>query len=72
MFIRLLGLKSFDSPKRPLAHKQVFFSIIFGGVRFISITTITPTTYLGSWALVISIIIVTYLWLINAPSFLKP
>jgi hypothetical protein len=32
MFWRLLGPRSFDSPKRPLAHKQTSFPITFSGV----------------------------------------
>jgi hypothetical protein len=61
VFGRLLGLKYFDSPKRLLAHKQAFFPIIFAGVGFISTFTITPTTYLRSWALVALVIVVRFM-----------
>jgi hypothetical protein len=37
------------------------FPITFGGVKFISTSTITPTTYLKSWALVVSIIIARFM-----------
>jgi hypothetical protein len=52
----LLGPRSFDSFEGPLAHKQASFPITLDGIGFILTTTITPTTYLGSWALVVSII----------------
>jgi hypothetical protein len=51
----LLGIGFFDSLKGILIHKQDFFLILFGGIGFISITTIGPITYLGNWALVILI-----------------
>jgi hypothetical protein len=47
MFGCILGARSFDSPGRPLARKQAFFSITFGDVRLILTSTIAPTTYLG-------------------------
>jgi hypothetical protein len=56
-----LGLRSFDNPKGPLALKQVFLPITFDGIELISIATITPTTYLGSWALVASIMVVRFM-----------
>jgi hypothetical protein len=56
MFGCLLGLGSFESPERPLTHKQASLPITFGGVRLILTSTITPTTYLNSWAFVVSII----------------
>jgi hypothetical protein len=56
MFGRLLGPRSFDNPEGPLAYKQVFIPITFSGIEFIPTTTIVPTTYLGSWAFVTSII----------------
>jgi len=37
------------------------FPITFGGVKLISTSTITPTTYLKSWALVVSIIIARFM-----------
>jgi hypothetical protein len=55
MFGHFLGLISFDSSKRPLAYKQVFFPIAFGGIVFILTTTIIPTIYLKSYAIVASI-----------------
>jgi hypothetical protein len=71
MFGRLLGLGSFDSPERPLAYKQTSLPIPFGGVMFISTSTITPTTYLGGWTLVTLVIVVRFM-VINVLSFLKP
>jgi hypothetical protein len=56
VFGHLLGLRSFDNPKGPLVRKQGSFPITLGGIGFISTSTITPTTYLGSWAFVASII----------------
>jgi hypothetical protein len=57
----LLGPRFFDSPKRPLAHKQAFLPIIFDGVKFISTSTIIPTTYLRNWAFVISIVVARFM-----------
>jgi hypothetical protein len=37
------------------------FPITFGGVKLISTSTITPTTYLKSWALVVLIIIARFM-----------
>jgi hypothetical protein len=56
MFGHLLVPKSFDSLKRLLAYKQAHLPMTFSGIELIPIATITPTTYLGSWGLVISII----------------
>jgi hypothetical protein len=61
MFRQLLGLRSFDSLKGFLVCKQVFFLIIFGGIKFILTTTITPTSYLRSWALMASIIVAKFM-----------
>ncbi len=55
MFGCLLGLRSFDSPKGFLVHKQTSLLITFGGVGLILTSTIAPTTYLESWAFVDSI-----------------
>jgi len=68
VFGHLLGSRSFDSPKKLLAHKQVILLIAFGNIGVISITTITPTTYLGSWALVVSIIATRFM--VDQPPFL--
>ncbi len=57
----LLSPRSFNNPKRPLAHKQVFFPMTFGGIKLIPMTTITPTTYLGNWAFIASIIVVRFM-----------
>jgi hypothetical protein len=57
VFGHLLNAKSFDSPKRPLTRKQTFLPITFGYIKRIPTITITPTNYLGNWALVTSIII---------------
>jgi len=48
MFGRFLGLRSFDSLEGPLHYKQASIPIAFGGIGFILIATIAPTTYLGS------------------------
>jgi hypothetical protein len=50
MFGHLLGLGSFDSLEGSIVCKQISFPITFGGVELISTSTITPTTYLRSWA----------------------
>jgi hypothetical protein len=60
-FEHLLGLESFDNPERPLAHKQVFFPITFGGIGLIPMATITSSTYLRSWALVASIVAIRFM-----------
>jgi hypothetical protein len=57
----LLGPRSFDNPKGPSTHKQVSFPIIFGGVRLISTSTIAPTIYLGSWALITLVIAIKFM-----------
>jgi hypothetical protein len=51
-----LGPRSFDNLKGFLAHKQASFSITFGGISLLSTSTIAPTTYLGNWAFITSII----------------
>jgi hypothetical protein len=61
VFGHLLGLGSFDSLEEPLACKQAFLPITFGNIGFILTITIAPTTYLGSWALVASIIDVRFM-----------
>jgi hypothetical protein len=61
MFGRLLGSRSFDSLEGPLACKQASFLITFGSIGFIPTPTIAPTTYLGSWALIVSIIVVRFM-----------
>jgi hypothetical protein len=47
------------------------FPIACNDIGFISTTIITPTTYLGSWALVALIIVAKFIWLIIVPSFLR-
>jgi len=61
MFERLLGPRSFNSPKGPLAHKQACFPITFGGIELISTSTIAPTTYLRNWALIALVIVVRFM-----------
>jgi hypothetical protein len=61
MFGHLLGIRSFDSLEGPIFHKQTFLLIILDGIDLISTSTIAPTTYLKSWALVISIIIARFM-----------
>ncbi len=41
-----LGQWSFDTLWRLITYKQVFFPLIFGGIRFILTSTITPIIYL--------------------------
>jgi len=48
---------SLDSPKRPLAYKQAFLLIAFGGIGFIPKTTIILTTYIKNYVIVVSIIV---------------
>jgi hypothetical protein len=61
VFGHLLGLRSFDNPEGPLACKQASFLITFSGIGFILIATIVPTTYLGNWAFVDSIIVARFM-----------
>jgi hypothetical protein len=61
MFGRLLNLRSFDSLKRFLVHKQASLLITFGGIGFILTSTIALIAYLGSWAFVASIIGVRFM-----------
>jgi hypothetical protein len=56
VFQRLLGPTSFDSFKGHLDCKQAFLPITFSGIRTVPTTTIALTTYLRSWALIVSII----------------
>ncbi len=56
-----LGPRSFNNFKGPLAWKQAYFPITFSGIRFILMTTITLTTYLGSWAFVASITTIRFI-----------
>jgi hypothetical protein len=70
VFGHLLGLGSFDSQERPLAHKQAYLPIAFGGIDFISITTIAPMLYLKSWAFVASIVTVRFM-VDQCPLFLE-
>jgi len=59
-FEHLLSLWSFDSPKGHFTHKQVSIPIAFNDIELVSIGTIASTTYLGSWALVASIIVIRF------------
>ncbi len=70
MFRCVLGPRSFDSSKRFLIHKQAFCLITFGGIRFISITTIASIVYLGNWTLV-ALIITTRFMVDHHPFFFK-
>jgi hypothetical protein len=56
-----LGARSFDNQKGPLACKQASLPIAFNGIGFIPISTITPTTYLKSWAIIVSIITIRFM-----------
>jgi hypothetical protein len=60
MFGCIFGLRSFDIPKGPLAHKQTSLPIIFNGVKLILTSTIAPTIYLRNWAFVVSVIVVRF------------
>ncbi len=70
MFGDLLGSRSFDSPERPLAHKQASLPITFSGVRLILASIITPTSYLGSWVLV-ALVITTRFMVDQCPFLLE-
>jgi len=70
VFECLLGPRSFDSPKRPLARKQALLPIIFDGIRVIPTTTITPIAYLEGWVL-ITLIIVTRFMVDHCPFLLE-
>ncbi len=61
VFGRLLDPGSFNSLKRLLTHKQSSFPITFSGIKLILTSTITPITYLRSWAHVVSIIVVKFM-----------
>jgi hypothetical protein len=70
MFGYLLGLGSFDSLERPLAHKQASLPITFSGFGLILTSTISPIAYLGSWALV-TLVIATKFMVDQHPFFLE-
>jgi hypothetical protein len=70
MFKHLLGPGNFDSPKGPLVRKQAFLPIVFNDIGFIPTTTITLIAYLGSWALIVSIIVARFM-VDQCPFFLK-
>jgi hypothetical protein len=53
----LLDPRSFDNPKGPLARKQASLPITFDGIGLIMTSTIAPIAYLGSWALVTSVVV---------------
>jgi hypothetical protein len=57
----LLGLGSYDNPNEILIHKHTSFTTSFWGISFISATSTAPTTYVGSWALVVSTIDLQFL-----------
>ncbi len=61
MFGRLLGPGSFDSLEGPLVGKQASLLITFDGFRLILTSTITLWAYLGSWTLVVLIIVVRFM-----------
>ncbi len=61
MFGHLLGPRFFDNPKGPLVRRRASFPITFGGIEFTLTSTITPTTYLRSWALVTLIIVARFM-----------
>jgi hypothetical protein len=61
LFGCFLGLRSFDNPLKPLACKQAFLLITKNGIGLILTTTITLVIYLGSWALVVSIIAIKFM-----------
>jgi hypothetical protein len=52
-----LGPKSFNNLEGLLVREQTFLLITFNGFELILMTVIIPTTYLRSWALVVSIIV---------------
>jgi hypothetical protein len=58
MFGHLLGLGSFDSPKRLLGHKEASLPITINGVEVILTSTIALTV---NWALVALVIVVRFM-----------
>jgi hypothetical protein len=64
----LLGPRFFDSLEGPLVHKQASLPITFDGVGLIPTFTIGLTTYLGSWAFVVSIMTMSFM--VNQRPFL--
>ncbi len=67
----LLGLRSFDNLKGPLAHKHASFPIIFGGIEFISTSTIAPNNLFRELGPCNSIITARFMMVNQHPSFLK-
>jgi len=65
-----LGPRSFNNLERLLTCKQTFLPITFDGIELILMTAIAPTTYLGSWALVVSIIVDRFM-VYQCPYFLE-
>ncbi len=61
MFGCLSDQGSFNNFERFLAHKQTFFPITLSNFEFVSTSTTTPTTYLGSRAVVVFIITIKYM-----------
>jgi hypothetical protein len=61
MFRCIFGLRPFDSPKGPLAHKQTSLPITFNGIKLILTSTVAPTTYLKNWAFVVLVIVVRFM-----------
>ncbi len=70
MFRHLIGARSFDNLEELLARKQASLPVTLGGIGFIPTSTITPTTHLGNWAFVASIIIAKFM-VDQHPFFLK-
>jgi hypothetical protein len=61
VFGRFLCPGSFDNLEGLLTYKQTSLPITFGGVGFISTSTITPIACLRNSALVVSVIIVRFM-----------
>ncbi len=68
VFEHILGPRSFDNPKEPLTCTEASLPIIFGGIELTLTSTIALTTYLRSWALVTSIIVIRFM--VNQRPFL--
>jgi hypothetical protein len=59
-FWEILGPKFLDCSQTPLVHRQAPLLISNGGIGLISTKVITLEAYLGSWALVASIIAIKF------------
>jgi hypothetical protein len=68
VYEKVLGPSCFECLKAPLVHWEVMFPISSGSMGFISVKTIEPMIFLGSWALVT--LDITFKFLLDLHSFL--